>query len=104
MSHSSGGVGGFGVNSASKAGMGPQVTDRLKLLKQKQNSTQSADKPRRDLMEGGYEEDEMEFQQQQYMNNQASDRMQQYNAVFNTKKLNFPGGPIRALHHQDDVL
>ena len=67
MSHSSGAVGGFGVNSASKAGMGgPQVTDRLKLLKQKQNSTQSADKPRRDLMDGGgYEEDDMEFQQQQ---------------------------------------
>jgi hypothetical protein len=47
MSHSSGGVGGFGVNnsnSASKSsvvggGGGAQVTDRLKLLKQKQTST-----------------------------------------------------------------
>lgn len=61
MSHSSGGVGGFGVNSASKGGPGAQVTDRLKLLKQKQNSTQSADKPRRDLMENGYDDEDPEY-------------------------------------------
>jgi len=45
MSHSSGGVGGFGINSSTttKNGSGgqggAQVTDRLKLLKQKQSST-----------------------------------------------------------------
>jgi|LauGreDrversion4_2_1035121.scaffolds.fasta_scaffold27669_3 hypothetical protein len=54
MSHSSGGSGGFGMNSGTKA---PYVNDRLKLLKQKQSaSSQSADKPRRDFIGQDYEE------------------------------------------------
>ena len=49
MSHSSGGVGGFGINNNSNTSnkSNPQVNDRLKLLKQKQGVA-SADKPRRD--------------------------------------------------------
>jgi hypothetical protein len=34
MSHSSGGMGGFGMNNSASKG-GAQVNDRLKLLKQK---------------------------------------------------------------------
>lgn len=105
MSHSSGGVNGFGSGKS-----GAQVTDRLKLLKQKQStsSSQSGDKGKREFIGASYENEEESIPQFGCSDvniglaagGVPSDRNKANNAVggLNQRKFNIQGGPVKATH------